>query len=527
MARKMDDIRSFFSKGNSKTKTTKQKSKQAPRKPSVIYINDDDDDDVTIKTTRKGAKRKRLVISDSESEDEIFENAQKKPTESVAVVVSDKSSSKRQEISSAAEYFKNFPTKRPTQGQDDKKIIPETPPTNSPNSPQAKTPPTKKQKPSELMEMIKQKSPTPPLMVTPPKPKEVSTHSTKNHTPSTTPNTSTQPKPPSRSASYMAYLNRGGPSAPGSKPIPQGAENCLSGLTFVFTGVGESLDRDECSELAEKYGGRVTKSISRKTTYVVVGTGAGEKKIAEAQKLNINQIDEDGFLELIRTRDPPKYPPGKSVTPSGKKRKTSTGSKGTDVTTPTRKPIPPNPIRGDEPIALLESGTPSDQLVMDISGTSNTLATTSTDIVQSSESLGVVTPPISTPTRIKTNIVDLWVEKYKPATTKQIIGQQTNNSCMKRLTKWLMEWHVNNKPGQSTNGTTYKAALLSGPPGIGKTTTAVLVCQETGFSFTELNASASRSRKTLQETVASSLKSSTVDAYFTGNRTSLGHVCSG
>ena len=48
-----------------------------------------------------------------------------------------------------------------------------------------------------------------------------------------------------------------GPVAPGSKDIPIGEENCLAGLTFVFTGQLSSLAREEAIDLAKRYGGYV------------------------------------------------------------------------------------------------------------------------------------------------------------------------------------------------------------------------------------------------------------------------------
>ena len=60
-----------------------------------------------------------------------------------------------------------------------------------------------------------------------------------------------------------------------------GAESCLEGLTFVITGVLESLERDEASDIIKKYGGKVTTNISGKTSYVVVGEEAGESKMAK------------------------------------------------------------------------------------------------------------------------------------------------------------------------------------------------------------------------------------------------------
>jgi len=53
----------------------------------------------------------------------------------------------------------------------------------------------------------------------------------------------------------------------------------------VITGVLESLDRDEAKQLVEKYGGKVTTSVSKKTTYMVVGRDAGESKLNKVQIL--------------------------------------------------------------------------------------------------------------------------------------------------------------------------------------------------------------------------------------------------
>ena len=98
----------------------------------------------------------------------------------------------------------------------------------------------------------------------------------------TSPVTPVPPKP-SRSDSYRSYLNRSGPKAPGSKPIPEGEEDCLDGLTFVITGVLESMEREQASDLIKKYGGRVTGSVSKKTSYIVVGEDAGQSKLSKVR----------------------------------------------------------------------------------------------------------------------------------------------------------------------------------------------------------------------------------------------------
>ena len=64
----------------------------------------------------------------------------------------------------------------------------------------------------------------------------------------------------------------------------QGGENCLEGLTFVITGVLESLERDEAKSVVEKYGGKVTGSLSKKTDYLVAGRDSGQSKMAKVCK---------------------------------------------------------------------------------------------------------------------------------------------------------------------------------------------------------------------------------------------------
>jgi replication factor C subunit 1 len=49
------------------------------------------------------------------------------------------------------------------------------------------------------------------------------------------------------------------------------------------------------------------------------------------------------------------------------------------------------------------------------------------------------------------------------------------------------------------DGTVFRAALLSGPPGIGKTTTAILACESLGLKYLELNASVARNKKMLEQ----------------------------
>lgn len=69
-------------------------------------------------------------------------------------------------------------------------------------------------------------------------------------------------------------------------------------------------------------------------------------------------------------------------------------------------------------------------------------------------------------------------------------------------------------PLLADDGWEKKVALLLGPPGVGKTTTAHLVCKELGFQVIEFNASDTRSKKSLQENVSTLLGNTTVTQFY-------------
>ncbi len=72
----------------------------------------------------------------------------------------------------------------------------------------------------------------------------------------------------------------------------------LRGLTFVLTGTLPSLSREQAKEAIERAGGKVTGSVSKKTSYVVAGSDAGSK-LAKAQSLDVRILNEAQLLAMI------------------------------------------------------------------------------------------------------------------------------------------------------------------------------------------------------------------------------------
>lgn len=75
--------------------------------------------------------------------------------------------------------------------------------------------------------------------------------------------------------------------------------DALAGSTFVLTGTLPTLSRKEASELIERNGGKVTSSVSKKTTYVVAGEEAGSK-LDKANALGVPVLTEDDLMNMLQ-----------------------------------------------------------------------------------------------------------------------------------------------------------------------------------------------------------------------------------
>ncbi len=86
-----------------------------------------------------------------------------------------------------------------------------------------------------------------------------------------------------------------------TEAVQKPADDFLAGLTFVLTGTLPTMSRDEASALIKAAGGKVSGSVSSKTSFVVAGEAAGSK-LTKAQSLGVAVIDEETLLKMIQDK---------------------------------------------------------------------------------------------------------------------------------------------------------------------------------------------------------------------------------
>jgi len=85
-----------------------------------------------------------------------------------------------------------------------------------------------------------------------------------------------------------------------TKAVAEPVGEKFKGLTFVLTGTLPTMSRDEASAKIKAMGGKVSGSVSSKTSYVVAGEAAGSK-LTKAQALGVKIIDESELLSMIES----------------------------------------------------------------------------------------------------------------------------------------------------------------------------------------------------------------------------------
>eukprot|EP00405_Crypthecodinium_cohnii_P045267 CAMPEP_0206579160 /NCGR_PEP_ID=MMETSP0325_2-20121206/32390_1 /ASSEMBLY_ACC=CAM_ASM_000347 /TAXON_ID=2866 /ORGANISM="Crypthecodinium cohnii, Strain Seligo" /LENGTH=922 /DNA_ID=CAMNT_0054084931 /DNA_START=50 /DNA_END=2818 /DNA_ORIENTATION=+ len=263
--------------------------------------------------------------------------------------------------------------------------------------------------------------------------------------------------PPAGSTSSRAASasNKSGSTAaaaankPGAAAVPASSSLPLAGLTFAFTGELDSMNRVDAEEKVKTYGGKVAGSVSGNTSFLVVGSHLEDgRAVEETSKYR-------KYLELKA---------------KGKKF--------------------PGLLNEQELIAKFPaSAAPAAPPV----------AISVNDLTANSKG-----PASEQDGPIRRN----WVDAYAPKSMDEVV---TTGGVVRKLTEWLRDWDDvvlkgKKKPvafrpgGGQPDNINARAVLVSGPPGIGKTTTCKLVAQlHGGYNILEYNASDARGQKIINE----------------------------
>lgn len=195
----------------------------------------------------------------------------------------------------------------------------------------------------------------------------------------------------------------------------------MSGLTFVITGVLDSLERDEAVDLIKEHGGKTTTSISGKTSYMLLGNDAGLSKTAKAEEMKVPMISEDDLLNLIRKK-------------SGIPMKDSVEVKSETIEIKEKKHKDSHKAaneKDDKASANIKKANRSDD-AYDTEKIKNigVKIEKPQPLVKREASKNIeINRPFS---KYQNDIASIenqaWVEKYKPTSVKQIIGQQGDSS---------------------------------------------------------------------------------------------------
>ncbi|KAJ1883827.1 DNA replication factor C complex subunit Rfc1, partial [Kickxella alabastrina] len=298
-------------------------------------------------------------------------------------------------------------------------------------------------------------------------------------------------------------MGKGSGGRAGLTNLPDGIPNCLEGLKFVVTGEFGDMTREQITDLIKSFGGQVTSAVSGKTSYLVVGDEPGSSKVKKAKTMKTLCLYEHDLIAMIRSSKHGEVAeaadsvetaqPAQAEEPEDDSEleivSTLVPKAEPKAATSVAVPSPtveskPAPVHEPAP-AYAPASASASALAVESKSDSKPLAPAAEPRTEPAARLQLNTTPGSS-AAVQSK---LWTEKYKPTKLKDLCGHKTS---AQEILKWLSWWASGTIPEK-------RAVLISGPPGIGKTTTAHLVAKLAGFDVLELNASETRSKSSLKE----------------------------
>jgi replication factor C subunit 1 len=263
-------------------------------------------------------------------------------------------------------------------------------------------------------------------------------------------------------------------------------EGEMSGYTFVLTGVFD-IDRDKLTNILKGFGARVTSGVSKKTTHLVHGSILEDgrqvnesRKYKDAEKLGTTIFDFYQLQEFVREKLKDENLDLLNMESYSKPEENATETK-------------PAKLEGKSYLKK-KTGTATKEV-------NNITVITGNNLPHEDE--------------VEAN---LWTTKYAPESMDDIIG---NQGVVKKLSTWLDDWEdvVINENKKEVNSSFRKgkvdnpnarACIISGDPGIGKTTTVRLIAKDKGYRTFELNASDQRNKAIINKHIGYLMNSRTL-----------------
>ncbi|KID91550.1 DNA replication factor C, large subunit [Metarhizium guizhouense ARSEF 977] len=449
-----------------------QNGSPAKKKPTTSYkkhhVDDDDDaymddgdddgDDIYAADVKGQNKRKNDDYAEEESEEEVLPKPKRVAGRGQAATAKDKKTNSR--AAPATSRKRKSPEQ---ESEEEEEELPRKKPTaTKPRAPRAKK--ADEPEDSEIQNILDSvatvRPPTPP------------------------------PKDPDAKFDWRKAAAGGGNASiqpVASADLPEGEEECLSGLSFVFTGVLQTIGRDEAQALVKRYGGKVTGQPSSKTSFVVLGDDAGPSKLAKIKSHGIKTIDENGLFDLIR-KLPAYGGSGKGAQKAQEKKKAEEE-------------------KVKQQIAEMEAEEKKRK------------AEAAKAAQEAASARGAAGPP---PQPAPAQAAQLLTSKYAPTQLSHICG---NKAQVEKIQTWLRNWPKAKKYNFQRRGADglggERAIIISGPPGIGKTTAAHLAAKLEGYDVLESNASDVRSKKLVENGVSDVMNNTSLLGYFAGDGKSV------